>query len=418
MSTKPLTLTTPPSFQCYDCTGCGECCRGRFAIIISRADRDRIAGQQWDLPALGLDNGPLFLPRSGGFQLAHHADGSCIFLDADGRCRIHARFGESEKPLPCRLYPFRFIPLGSQVRVDVRFDCPATAGNFGRPIPGYRNALIGLMHQVVPHGAQNLPAPPLYGRVPATWAQLCRITESFERLITEETLDLTHRLLCAANLVELLHSPKIVSLEGRKLSEFLETVTMKVLATATDSPPRRDPPGSSVSLAFRQLLGVYGRIDQVGAKAQLIARLRQSLRIARGHGGVPPLRADFPAVTFADIETMSGVPANGAGAVAERYLRLRLTSMSFFGRAFYQRSYLDGLSSLLLTYPLACWFARVYALGSGLDTCQTAGMEKAIQIVDHQHGITPVLDFPSERYRMRFLGERENLRSLILWYGS
>lgn len=416
MSGKPLTLATPPAFQCYDCLGCGACCRGRFAIIVTRADRARLEEQGWTADELGLGSRPLFSPSGDGFLLAHHDDGACVFLDARGLCRIHARFGEPAKPLACRLYPFRFVPLGSQLRVDVRFDCPATAGNRGRPIPGHRAALLGLLREMAPAVAPQ--APPLCARVPATWAQLCRITETFESLLVDEALPLTRRVLGMANLAALLASPRVVELEGRKLSAFLETVARKVRDAAASAPARRTTPPGQVLFSFRQLAGLYGRLDRVGEAPRLLARLRDALRMLGGRGQVPPLRADFPRVTFAAIDRLTGTPANGAAAALERYLHLRLASMGFFGAAYYGRSYLDGMNALLLTYPLACWFARAYALGRGLDAPDAAALETALQIIDHQHGITPLLDLPSERYRARFLGDRAHLAALVRWYGE
>jgi lysine-N-methylase len=367
---------------------------------------------------LDLAGHALFTPHGADFQLAHRADGACVFLREDGRCRIHARDGEAAKPLACRLYPFRFVPLGSQVRVDVRFDCPSTAGNFGRPIPAYRSALLELLAQAVPEQAATLPVPPLYGAVQPTWAQLCRITETFERLLLDETLDLTRRVVACVNLAALLRQPRVITLEGRKLSELLDTVASKVReAAGTDALRRVAPPGM-VRTTFRQLIGVYGRLDRVGEQAQLLRRLKLSLRMLAGTGLLPPLRDDLPAVAFAAIEQAGGIPAHGAAQVVERYLHFRFAGMGFFGRAYYQRGYLDGMNALLLTYPLICWFARVFAAGEGLPTPNAACVERALMIVDHQHGITPVLDFPSERFRTHFLCERSTLRSLVIWYGS
>jgi hypothetical protein len=92
--------------------------------------------------------------------------------------------------------------------------------------------------------------------------------------------------------------------------------------------------------------------------------------------------------------------------------------LSFFGRTFYNRGYLDGMNALLLTYPLSCWFARVFARGNGLAEIDAACAEKALFVVDHQHGITPVLDMPTERFRAGMLCDRSNLRALAIWYGS
>src|SRR3569833_4386549 len=106
----------PQPLQSYDCTGCGDCCRGRFAILITEEDKARIDKQAWTDDELGLGGKPLFTRRGGEYQIAHRADGSCIFLNDEGLCKIHAKYGEPAKPVACRLYPFRFIPVGDQIR--------------------------------------------------------------------------------------------------------------------------------------------------------------------------------------------------------------------------------------------------------------------------------------------------------------
>lgn len=407
----------PPGLQSYDCSGCGDCCRGRFAVVISQTDRERIVAQGWSDEELGLAGKALLTPSHEGFQLAHRADGACVFLSEDNRCRIHARYGEAAKPLACRLYPFSFVPLGNEARVDVRFDCPATAANRGRPITAHRPELLELVKQAVPEQASALPVPPLYDDVQLTWTQLCRITATFERVLLDVSLDLTRRIMACVNLVDILRHPRTAQ-AGRKLDDFLDGAAAEVQEAAVHETMRRIAPSGPQRMAFRQLLGVYGRMDQVGQKAQVGRRLNVSLRMLAGKGRVPPIREGFPPVAFAAIENARGIPVGGAAQALERYLHVHLVSMGFFGRSFYQRSYLDGMNALLLTYPLVCWLARAFAVSDGLPEPDAACVERALMLVDHQHGITPLLDIPSERFRARFLSERSVLRSLTLWYGS
>ena len=72
---------------------------------------------------------------------------------------------------------------------------------------------------------------------------------------------------------------------------------------------------------------------------------------------------------------------------------------------------------LLLTYPLTFWFARACAAGAGLPAPDRACVERAVQMVNHYHGLLPIFNMPQERLRFRFLCERTTLRRLVLWYG-
>ena len=413
----PLTMA-PQSLQSYDCTGCGDCCRGRFAILITPEDKARIDKQSWTDDELGLAGKPLFTRRGSEYQIAHRADGSCIFLDDEGLCKIHAKYGEPAKPVACRLYPFRFIPVGDQVRVDVRFDCPATASNNGRPIAQHRADLLKLVKEALPDEAWSLEAPSLHGKVAASWDAFAQITSAFERVLLDISLDLTRRVAAMVNLVDLIKQVDFSKIAAHELPDFLEEAAAHVTENAIGDVLERVAPIGTESAAFRQILGVYGRIDQVGEKANPLQRLSTSFRMLAGKGSVPGLRPELSNVSFADVDKLRTSPTGDSALAIERYLHTHLSSMSFFGPSFYNRAYLDGLSALLLTYPLTCWFARAYAIAGGQAGIDKECAEKALMVVDHQHGVTPMLDIPTERIRMGMLTERSTLRGLVVWYGS
>ncbi len=415
MTESKITLVTPPSYQCYDCSGCGDCCRGKFAINISEEDYQRLISQRWHEEPEYKDIN-IVEKKGNGYRLAHTNDGTCIFLNEKGLCKIHAKFGEPEKPLPCRLYPFRFIQLGKQVRLDIRFDCPQVAGNKGKPITTKRQYLTDIMPRVVTD--ERLAVEPiLYANVKVSWAQLCRITESFERIINNNALSLTDRIIGCVNLSTLLHNPKIAELQGSELSTFLSTISEKIINSAIATDVKRIPPASIVRFLFRQIMTIYTREDRVGDKTKLSKRLSSMLAMISGNGLIPELRKDFPQVDFRDVEQSFCRPSQQNEEIFTRYYKMRLAGMGFFGDNFYNRPYLDGIMALWLTYPIINWIARVYAVADDLDAPDRKGMLNAIMIMSHQHGASPIFNLSSEKIRTRFLCERINLRSLIVWYG-
>lgn len=290
--------------------------------------------------------------------MAHRADGRCVFLNDENRCRIHGKFGEPAKPRACRLYPFVFNPAGDEFRVDIRFDCPEVANNRGRPMTDHRKALRELLPVVAPVAAAELAPPPYLPGVPAEWGTLLRITDAFTKVMQHEKLDLTRRIACAVNLTAALDNPGIPGLDDRKLDDLLRRAMSQLEEAALADPlPRVSPPGI-IRATFRQILAVYGRRDGVHEKPRVWQRLTNSLRMVRGRGTVPPLRKGLPAVDFAALEEPFGVPGGEAAAMLVRYYRLRLWSLGFCGRTFYGRSFLQGLNMLWLTYPAILWFAR------------------------------------------------------------
>src|SRR5579863_3499514 len=132
MTTLPLQL---PTIQNWCCHNCGGCCR-QHAIEITQEEYERIKGQGWTgQPGYGPEQ-PLFEWHAGPpwkkrYRLAHRSDGACVFLNEQGLCRIHAKFGEPAKPLACRVYPYAFHPAGKEITVSLRFSCPSVVANRG-----------------------------------------------------------------------------------------------------------------------------------------------------------------------------------------------------------------------------------------------------------------------------------------------
>src|SRR5262245_4511598 len=92
-SLMPLPVRHLPVVQNWDCHACGQCCK-EYTVHVTREERERIAAQGWS--ALPEFAGVKLVVRDGWFgrpRLNHRADGSCVFLDERGLCRIHAKFG-------------------------------------------------------------------------------------------------------------------------------------------------------------------------------------------------------------------------------------------------------------------------------------------------------------------------------------
>src|SRR5208282_5963354 len=100
--------------QHWDCQGCTNCCR-EYRVYITEEEQQRIAEQGWEqTPEFAnltpvIKDGPASAPR---YRLAHDAGHACVFLNPEGRCRIHEKFGSEAKPFACRLYPFQLIHAG------------------------------------------------------------------------------------------------------------------------------------------------------------------------------------------------------------------------------------------------------------------------------------------------------------------
>ena len=154
-----------PTIQNWNCQSCSGCCR-QHGIYITDEEHARIEGQGWT-ESDGIRPGqPLFV-RMGGmlekkwWRLAHQPDGGCVFLNEDGLCRIHAKFGEDAKPLACRIYPYAFHPAGKKIAVSLRFSCPSVVKNVGRGVADQAKEVREIARQVVPEHATDALPPDL-----------------------------------------------------------------------------------------------------------------------------------------------------------------------------------------------------------------------------------------------------------------
>ena len=93
----------PLSEAGFECLRCGGCCRGNGRVRLRSADIDALSA------LLGL-SAKDFTARYAeldacrqGLILIDGLEGACVFLDADGSCRVHA-----SKPLQCRRFPLRW----------------------------------------------------------------------------------------------------------------------------------------------------------------------------------------------------------------------------------------------------------------------------------------------------------------------
>ncbi|MDO4478465.1 MAG: YkgJ family cysteine cluster protein [Lachnospiraceae bacterium] len=110
---------------CHDCAGCFDCCRDmEDTIVLDPYDMWRLCGGLKD-SFDGLNGKAYELVLTEGLVLPHlkntAVDGRCIFLNEEGRCRIHAH-----RPGICRLFPLARIYDGDDFKYFIQVnECPA-----------------------------------------------------------------------------------------------------------------------------------------------------------------------------------------------------------------------------------------------------------------------------------------------------
>lgn len=413
-----------PVLQNWDCHQSGNCCK-EYQVAITDEERQRIEAQGWagepDFQGVPLftAHGP---PWARQYHLNHRADGSCVFLSREGRCRIHERFGAAAKPLLCRLFPFILVPAGDHYRVGVRFACPSAAENKGRALSAHDADLRDFAAQLELRegvaqfgGPKAVPPPPLQGRQRVEWPDLLRFVDVLQRLLRDRADRVERRLRKCLTLANLCRQAKFDKVQGRRLDELLDLMAAGLEGEVPADPASVAPPGWTGRLLFRQALALFARKDRGPNRGPAtfgrLSLLRAAYRYARGRGEAPRLHGWGPHTTFENAEEPAGPLPADAEALLERYYLIKVGSLQFCGVTNFGLPFWEGLESLLLMYPILMWLRRGLA-----DRPAPAALTRALSIVDDNFAYHPVLGTRRQRFALRLLARTGDLERLIAWY--
>jgi lysine-N-methylase len=417
----PLPVRTLPVLPNWDCHGCSDCCR-TYHVRVTPPEKERIAAQGWEAKHPDFAQNPpvVWDDKQKMHRLAHKADGPCVFLGPDNRCRIHAEFGSAGKPLACRLYPFVLLPAGDHWRVGLRYACPSAAAPGGRPASEHRKDLgeYAKLLEAERGKAGDLPPPPLGAGQNVPWPDLLRFAETLSAMMVPADQSVEYKLRGIMNFAAVCRRARFEKVQGARLAEFLELVAV---ASAEETVPReRVPaPGWVGRTVFRQAVALYARKDRglnaggMAARGSL-GRAAAAWRFARGRGAVPPVHGLLPAVHFADAEVPAGPLPDESERLLTQYFRVKFESLQFCGAGNFGLNFWDGLDALLLTFPAVLWLSRLLATARP----RPDAIRLALQIVDDNFGFNPLLGSARQAWGLRMLRVKDELPKLIAHYGS
>jgi lysine-N-methylase len=412
-----------PVVQHWDCQATGTCCK-EYRIKLTEEERHRIEAQRWDADRdLG---GHQPFRRVGWWQpatfLNRRADGSCVFLSPEGRCRIHERHGYESKPLACRLFPFVLVPVADHWRTSLRFACPSAAASVGRSLADHTADLSNMAEHLarrenlspLPDGTLIQP-PPLDGKQSLGWPGVLALTDRFLLLLRDRRDALERRWRKCLRLVEQLRQSRLDQLSPTALEQTLTILTAAAEAETSKDPHHVAAPSAVGRVIFRLIASLYtrkGHGPNRGVAAQgRLALMRAALRFARGVGPVPRMHRLLPEITFDQGELPQGPLAPTAQEVLERYYLIKVGSVQFCGPACFDLPFWEGLQSLAVTVPLILWVTRLFR-----HLAPEQAAVQALTIIDDHFGFNPLLASRRMRLAFRLLARRGETARLTAWY--
>jgi lysine-N-methylase len=385
-----------------------------MSIPLQPEDRRRIEQQNWT-KADGVEPAKIIVSGLNSVRLGHLDDGSCVFLDPKGRCRIHTKFGEAAKPLACRLFPIVIHPAGKKLLLGLRFSCPSAAENKGRPLAEQGTEALKLAKIFLPENCEKNPPPPVATEAGLDWPDFLRFVHHLDQTLAVEQVSIGIKLLRGLHLLGAVERGALDGIQGESAEEILTALAENAVSKAPSIPEVVPEPSAFGRLFLRLMVLENARTVTVAdadiRSAHRWKMLAAAFRFARSTGCTPALRAELKAVKFADIEKDFHALTPAMEALLTRYFRVKIQSLQFCGKAFFDRPLIEGFRNLVLLYPVIMWLARWLAVSDGRMQLVETDMLRAVSLVDHQYSFTPYL-----KWRTRLLHQRNDIVKLCAWY--
>ena len=403
--------------QRWSCHSCGDCCRTLVGHLYDR-ERRKLDEQQW-VAELGVAP---FVRVGRGWALNKRPDGTCVFLDESGLCRIHTKYGEGAKPLACRIFPFSVRPVRGGWQVSLRFDCPSVIASKGVPIRQHAGPLAELTAQLE-HSAGKDDLILLQRRVRATPEEIDNLTGRLTRWLTDGDAPFVNRLIVAARLTYTLQSAKLGKVRGPQFIELLDLLLGALPAECATAPPA--PTARQRGMLRQFAFACTEHVTLAERRAGMWRRcrkraeqVRKAGRFLKGDGVVPRLPGFANDVTFAALESISGADeeVEEIENLLIRYLSARLAGRSVFGAGYYGWPLLHGLGALWLLAAAVGWLARYGAAVAGRTSVSLDDVAGALSMADRAATRLPALGTMTERARVSYLMGDDGLARLLWNY--
>lgn len=422
----PLPLVLPVA-QNWSCHSCGDCCR-YYQVRLTPAEKQHVLDQNWT-QAHGVPAGEELFERIGMLGKKetclrrNPADGACVFLDDQNRCRMHARLGEASKLAACRAYPYTFHPIGDRIAVAVRFSCPSVAQNRGTPLTDQVQALTELRDLLVPDTAEarNAPPPIISGNQQLDWLDTCRIANRLRDFLCADPAGNTFatRLVHALFVVQMLGQANLQKIRGQRIDELLDALFLAAPMETVPDARELPEPTALGRTQFRLIVAQYANENSPRHMTfgQRLRNAADGLRLTLGTGMTPHMRAILPSVPFSELER----PFSGATPEIEqtfhRYFSVKLSSLCFCGSSCYELTLVEGFAYLATNYAITMFLARWIARGQDRSVLSAHDVQHALRLIDYRHGRSPAMGAINFRRRIQSLVKTSQLPALVGWYG-
>lgn len=389
-----------------------------MSIEVSAAERHRIQTQGWT-DVEGVDPQAMFVVDNGRILLGHQPDGRCVFLDAAGRCRIHAKYGEAIKPLACRAYPLVIQAAGSKFAVSLRFSCPAAAKNQGQPLSEQSAEIRSLVKTLVRRKVAPGPPPAVLREPRLDWEDFLRYITWLDHTFAVAEAPVALKLVRALHWLRAMARAGFDQLAGSGANEILETLVESAAQKLPAWPCAYGPPSRFGRFCLRHYALECARPTTIrDARLSSPYRWRKlwtTLRAVCAVGHLPATAQGGPNVRFSHVEKSYGPLPADVEATLTRFLRVKINGLHFCGPAFYGLPLVEGFYSLAMAFSAILWLSRWRAAAEGRSSLSQTDIIQSLIRLDYHHGHVQGLSVRALRLRVRLLDQRNDIAKLCSW---
>ena len=410
-----LPIVILPTAEKWDCHQCGICCRGSLVPLYDE-DVERLRSQRWDEHP-DFHNTPVFVRNRSSrkaFRLAQRVDGSCVFLNEKGLCRIHSELGYEAKPTICRVFPLQLIPRNANVALTIRRACPSAAADSGQLLKQH----LPFVQQFVRDGrlsTKGIDPPALKTGEYRNWKTVELVLETASKLLQDQRYPPVRRLVHTLQFANLLTKAKTKPMEDKKLIELISTLAQLVPEESKPFFSDRSPPSGYAKMIFRSFGIEFARLHPhfraLPTWSQRVQLMKSFYRLVRGRGPLPEISPPFPPAQFEHLDHPLGQLDPSIDFPLTRLIEA--TSASFIYALADRKgwSVVESIRGLVSLFPVGLWLLRWVSHG------REPTSEDMIQIVvalDRGQGFEP-LTGQLHRMRLQMLSSGE-LERIVVWY--
>lgn len=361
----------------FDCTGCGNCCF-HWPVPATDKDVERISALVGEADKPNFRKLPASVDKMRAFthSLEKKSDGSCQYLDADTRCRLHKNFGIESKPAMCQLFPYTFTITPTGAYASLSFASTGVLLNNGAPLTTQKEFLqnqLTLFMQLFPN-EPDWSKIQLVDGVPLRWVEFLSIDKILlENIAPANPKSLSRENLLSQSKMIIKKLAKPVDLDNAHLTKVRPIVIDQILIKLLHQLYFVDD-------AYREGAAEFDQkqfLDLLAAQPQSISLLFNAQK-----GSVESI--SFKAINEFRLHAQDNVAFD---QLLTRMIYCRLFSKLYFGPGFGGLSLLSGFHHLVVLVALVRIHFKLAAI-TGIDTTDFNWQVEQIRMLERRLTVT------------------------------